>query len=423
MSTPPLSGYRVIDMTAVVAGPYATQIIADLGADVIKIESPGGDLMRGAGKGKRHADMAPIYLTINRNKRSVCLDLKRESAREVMRRLLAGADAFVTNVRPQGLRRLGFDYEGVRGVRPDIVYVHLVGFGSRGRYAGRQAYDDLVQAASGIADLLPRTERGGDPRFLPSLIADKATGLHAVYGLLAALLHRERTGEGQFVEVPMLESLVSFNLVEHLYGHVHVPPTAQWGYTRVLTPNRRPFRTKDAFIAIMPYTDEHWPLFFELAGHAQMWDRWRNASIQDRTRHIDELYATIGKVTREKTTDEWMELLDAHNIPCMRINRLEDLPDDPHLRDVEFFEPHRHPTEGDYVSMRHPVRFSRNDTPLRLHPPRLGADSAAVLDELGFGEDEIRALIADGSVGEPAAGEDDDSGFDAREREEEGGAG
>jgi crotonobetainyl-CoA:carnitine CoA-transferase CaiB-like acyl-CoA transferase len=398
----PLTGYRVIDMTTVVAGPYAMQIIADLGADVIKVEGREGDLMRGAGPTRHHADMAPIYLNLNRNKRAVALDLGHESAKRALRALIAGADAFVTNVRPQGMARLGFDEPAVRALRADIVYVHIVGFGSQGAYAGRQAYDDLVQAASGIADLIPKTERGGPPRFVPSLMADKATGLHAVYGLLAALLHRERTGEGQFVEVPMLEAVTSFNLVEHLYGHVHVPPSGQWGYTRMLTPNRRPFQTADAFIAIMPYTDKHWPLFFEVAGRAELWDRWRNADIKDRTAHVDELYATIGQVTRSRTTAEWMELLDAHNIPCMRVNRLEDLPDDPHLQQVGFFEQLEHPDEGSYTTLRHPVRFSRNQTPLRHHPPRLGADGRAVLAEIGVSDTEFDRMVEEGAVALPS---------------------
>lgn len=394
----PLSGFRVIDLTAVIAGPYATQIIADLGADMIKVEGVEGDLMRGAGPTSANPDMAPIYLSLNRNKRSVALDLKRESARKVLSKLIAGADAFITNVRPQGLARLGFDYAGVRALKPDIVYVHIVGFGAGGVYAGRQAYDDLVQAASGVADLLPKTERGGPPRFLPSLFADKATGLHAVYGLLAALLQRERTGEGQFVEVPMLESVVSFNLVEHLYGHVHVPPRGQWGYTRVLTPNRRPFATKDGFIAIMPYTDKQWPRFFELVGRAELWERWRNSSMQDRTARIDELYATIGELTQERTSAEWMELLDKNDIPCMRVNRLDDLPDDPHLAQVGFFEEREHPSEGRYTSLRHPVRFSAAETPFRHHPPRLGADGRELLAELGIEGAELQQMLDEGAL-------------------------
>jgi crotonobetainyl-CoA:carnitine CoA-transferase CaiB-like acyl-CoA transferase len=399
----PLHGYRIVDMTGVIAGPYATQILGDLGADVIKVEGKDGDLMRGAGPFRRHKDMATLYVSINRNKRSIALDLKQASAKRAMHKLVASADAFVTNVRPQGMARLGLDYESLRAAAPKIVYAHLLGFGSGGPYAGRQAYDDLVQAASGMADLLPKTERGGEPRFLPSLFADKVTGLHLVYALIAALLHRERTGEGQLVEVPMLEAVATFNLVEHLYGHLHVPPTGQWGYTRVLTPNRRPFKTKDAFIAIMPYTDQHWPKFFELAGVPELWERWRNASLADRTRHIDELYATIGQVTQSRTTAEWMELLDRHDIPCMRINRLEELQDDPHLRAVGLFEEREHPDEGPYLTLKHPVRFSANDTPLRQHAPRLGADGRELLAEVGLARSEIDGMLAEGALVLPAS--------------------
>ena len=216
----------------------------------------------------------------------------------------------------------------------------------------------------------------------------------------AALFHRERTGVGQFVEVPMLESVTSFALVEHLYGHTHVPPNGPWGYTRVLTPNRKPFATKDGFIAIMPYTDQQWPRFFEVAGQPELWAKWRGASRQDRNRAIDELYAMIGSVTQTRTTDEWMTVLDAHDIPCMRVNRLDDLTIDPHLQASDFFQQHTHPTEGPYVSPRHPVRFAAHDTTLRLHPPRLGADAASVLTELGL-QDELDELVACGALALP----------------------
>jgi crotonobetainyl-CoA:carnitine CoA-transferase CaiB-like acyl-CoA transferase len=238
---------------------------------------------------------------------------------------------------------------------------------------------------------------------VPSLLADKTAGLHTVYAVLAALYHRERTGAGQHIEIPMFEVMVSFNLAEHLYGHVHQPPSGQWGYTRVLTPNRRPFRTRDGYIAIMPYRDEHWPRFFELAGHPDKWSRWRHASFQDRTRHIDELYALVGSVTSDRTTDEWMGLLGDANIPCMRVNRLEDLPDDPHLQQVGLFESRDHPTEGPYRSIRHPVQFGAHDTPVRHEPPRYGGDSRALLEELGLESSEVDELVASGTVREPDA--------------------
>lgn len=398
----PLDGYRIVDLTTVIAGPYATQVLGDLGADVVKVESPAApDPMRHAGAGARHTDMGPIYLTLNRNKRSLSLDLKQAAAKDAMRALIASADALVTNVRPQGLARLGFDYAGARACREDIVYVHLVGFGSGGPYAGRPAYDDLVQAAAGLSDLLPKTDPSLSPAFLPGLIADKVTGLHAVYALLAALLQRERTGEGQFVEVPMLEATTTFNLAEHLFGHTHVPPTDQWGYRRVLSPHRKPYRTKDHYIAVMPYNEGQWRLFFELAGHPERWAPFAGASMQARTANIDALYGQVAAVTPERTTEAWLALLSPHQIPCMRVNRLEDLPSDPHLQAVGLFEQRTHPDEGEYINLKPPVHFDGANTDLRRHPPRMGADSRAVLEELGLSQVQIEALRVSGAVIEP----------------------
>lgn len=400
----PLAGIRIVDATNVVAGPYATQILADLGADVIKIEGAEGDPMRGAGPSPA-GDMAPLYVSLNRNKRSVALDLAKDGAKDALRRLLRTADVFITNVRPQGIARLGFDYEAVRAVKPDIVYVHVVGFFAEGPYAGRPAYDDLIQAASGMADLWPKTERRGPPRFMPTLVCDKAVGLHAVYGLLAALFHRERTGQGQFVEVPMFEASVSFNLAEHLYGHAYEPPVAEWGYTRILTTNRRPFETKDSYIAVLPYSEGQWAAFFEVAGRPDIWDRWRGRSFAERTAAMDELYGALATLARERTTEEWMRVLDAAGVPCMRVNRFEDLDSDPHLAAVGMFEVREHPSPGvgSYRTLRHPVRFSASPTPVRLDPPRLGADGRDLLHDVGLDDAAIDALVADGSLVEPPA--------------------
>ena len=407
-SNGPLSGVKILDMTSVVLGPYATQLLADMGAETIKVETPIGDLMRTAGPSP-HGDMGPIFLTLNRNKKSVVLDLTKDEAKAVFRKMLAECDIFMTNVRPDGLKRLGFGYDEVAKIKEDIVYVHAVGFGEDGPYAGRQAYDDLVQGAAGLADLIPRASNEiDDPRFLPSIVADKATGLHMVYATLAALFHHQRTGEGQFVEVPMMESLVGFNLAEHFYGHAYDPPVGQWGYTRVLTPNRKPFKSKDGYIGIVPYTDKHWPLFFDLAGHPEMWDKWRNASFEDRTKYIDELYGMIGQVTQEKTTQEWMELLDANDIPCMRINQLPDLQNDPHLKAVKFFEPRKHPTEGNYFTTKHPVKFYKTPAKFRDHPSRLGGDAREVLRDYGYTAEQIEAMIEAGSVGRPRQETDKD---------------
>ena len=273
-ATGPLAGIRIVDMTSVVFGAYATQILADQGADVIKVEFPGGrrggggDIMRWTGHGQPDGpdDLGPIYMTINRNKRSVLLDLREPADAEALRKLVATADVFAASVRYDGLTRLGLDYDGVKAIRPDIVYAHAAGYGSDGPYAGEPAYDDLIQAASGLADLLPRVDGDPTPRLLPSLVADKVSGLFMAQAITAALLHRQRTGEGQFVEVPMMECLTSFNLAEHFFGHVYDPPTGQWGYSRVVNPERKPFATKDGHIGLLPYTDKQWEQFFAAAG-------------------------------------------------------------------------------------------------------------------------------------------------------------
>ena len=403
----PLAGIRLIDMTGVLLGPYATQILGDLGADIIKVEAPDGDILRwGVPPTDRniHPDMGPIYLTVNRNKRSVVLDLQKEGGREAMRRLLKSADAFMTNVRGAGLARLGFDYEGAKAIKPDLVYVHCVGFAEGGAYAGRQAYDDLVQAASGITDLMPRVDGDPTPRMLPSLVADKATGLHAVYATLAALFHRERTGEGQYVEVPMMEAMVSFTMAEHLFGAVYDGEAGLdegYGYPRVMTRNRRPYPTKDGYIAILPYRDRDWPTFFEIAGRRDLWDAFPHKDYAARTRHTEELYGLIGSVTPELTTDDWLEKLTAANIPAMKVNRLSDLMDDPHMQSVGFFERRDHPTEGPYTAMAHPVNFKGTPASIRTDAPRLGADGRAAMAELGFDEDDVRALEEEGALGLP----------------------
>lgn len=405
--TGPLAGVRIIDCTSVVLGAYATQILGDLGADVIKIESPsgegspGGDILRWGGKSPVGPGMGPLYMTYNRNKRSVLLDLKDEAARKALMTLIEGADVFASNIRYAGMERLGIDYESVRKVNPGIVYVHAAGFGSDGAYAGLQAYDDLIQAASGGADLLPRVNaRAGledehfrRPAYLPSLVADKTTGLHMVYAVLAALFHKQRTGEGQFVEVPMLECFTSFTMSENLYGHCFEPPVGGYGYSRVLNPNRRPFRTKDGYLAIVPYSDRQWDDFFALGGRPGLLQQdARFNSYTKRTENVLALYEIVEEVAQTRTTEEWIALLKEKNIPAMRVNRLDDVTSDPHLTSIGFFERHEHPSEGTYVAMKHPVAFDKSPAAHRHHPPTLGGDTEAVLREAGLSEAEIAAL-------------------------------
>ena len=392
-ATGPLKGVRILDMTSVVFGAYATQMLGDMGADVIKVEFPGGrrggggDIMRWAGHPPQGApeDLGPIFMTINRNKRSVLLDLKDESAAEALRALVATCDVFAASVRYDGLTRLGFDYEAVKAIRPDIVYAHGAGYGADGPYAGEPAYDDLIQSASGLADLMPRVDGDPTPRLLPTLVADKVSGLFMTQAILAALFHRQKTGEGQFVEVPMLECITSFTLAEHFFGHVYDPPTGPWGYTRVTNPQRKPFPTKDGHIGLLPYTDAQWDQFFAAAGLAETFGKDpRFSDYKTRARHVRELYQLVDDVTPSRTTQEWLDLLKPLQIPVTKLNRLDQLPDDPHLSAVGLFERYEHPEAGPYVSIRPPVAFSATPGNIRRHPPRLGEHTKEILAELGI---------------------------------------
>lgn len=384
-ATGPLAGMRILDLTSVVFGAYATQILADQGCEVIKIEDGSGDVMRWPGSVPEGApdDLGPIFLTINRNKRSVQLDLKSEEAKPLLRKLIASCDVFAASVRYDGLARLGLAYEDVAAIRPDVIYAHAAGYGSDGPYAGEPAYDDLIQAASGLADVLPRTDGNPTLRILPTLVADKVAGLFMAQAITAALLHRQKTGEGQFVEVPMLECLTSFTLVEHLFDHAFEPPTGQWSYPRVTNPHRKPFPTKDGYIGLLPYTDKNWRDFWAAAGcEATHGADPRFATLASRARHIHELYALVDAITITRTTDEWLALLKPLAIPVQRTNRLDDLESDPHLAAVGLFQTYDHPHLGPYKALRPPVKFSKTPANIRRHPPRLGEHTDEVRFEM-----------------------------------------
>ena len=384
--TGPLAGVKIIDMSSVVLGPFATLIFGDLGADVIKIEAgqkgKSGDMMRYAGASPT-GDLGPIYTSLNRNKRSVQLDAKTEDGKAAIIAMLKEADVFFHNVRLAGMGRLGLDYESVIGINPGIVYVHCAGFGAGGPYEKRQAYDDLIQGASGF-EALNAMRSGGAPEYAPSLVAGKTVGLYATYATLAALYHKQKTGEGQFVSVPMLESFTFFNLVENLYGETFLPGNGKLAYTRSINANRKPYKTKDGYIGLVPYSDKQWELFFEMGGKSGVFEDPRFSSYSARTENITELYAIIGEVALLKTTDEWLSLLDEANIPAMRYNQMDDVLADPHLAAVDFFQTRNHPDAGDYRSMKHPVEFSATPADVAIDPPRLGADTETVLASLGL---------------------------------------
>ncbi len=392
-ATGPLAGVRILDLSTVVLGPYATQILGDLGADIIKVENGAGDIMRHAGPSPESAPgMGAIYMGCNRNKRSVLVDLKTAEGKDVLRKLAAASDVFFTNVRMDGLKRLGFGYEAVRALREDIIYVHCAGYGAGGPNEGKPAYDDLIQAGSGVADLLAIRE-GGPPKYMPTLIADKVSGLHAAYATLGGLFARERTGKGQFIEAPMLEAFTAFTMVENLYGHTFVPPLTHMAYTRSSSPNRKPYATKDGFIGVLPYSDAQWETFFDLGGKpGVMTQDPRFSTYKARTANINALYELVAEVAATKTTAEWLELLGKADIPAMKCNTLREAIDDPHLRVTGFVHERDHPAVGRYVAMQHPVKFSETPAQIRIEPPLLGEHTREVLEELGYSASEAERL-------------------------------
>jgi crotonobetainyl-CoA:carnitine CoA-transferase CaiB-like acyl-CoA transferase len=316
MSQGMLEGIRIIDMSSVVFGPYATQMLADLGADVIKVETPQGDQMRVGGKPARTRLMGPVHITLNRGKRSVVLDLKDAADAEMMRALLKGANVFIHNVRGRAIAQLGFDYEAVRALNPEIIYVHCVGFGGGGPYSDLQAYDDVIQAATGAATLAGRVDGDPRPRYIPSLIADKVAGLYGAQAVLAALVHYLRTGRGQFVEAPMFEAFAHFILEEHLFGATFVPPITPAGYPRQLDPARQPFPTSDGYISIVPYTDPNLIEVFHVLGRPEVIEDARFATPRDRAVNITELYAIMAELTPGRSTADWLAALRQARVIC-----------------------------------------------------------------------------------------------------------
>lgn len=380
----PLHGVTIIDLTSFIFGPYATQTLGDLGAEIIKVEAPEGDKQRFGLKQNKSKNMGSTFMMLNRNKKSVTLDLKVEADREKLRALVPTAQVFIHNVRTSAMNQLGFGYEQVSAINPSMVYVHLVGFGSEGPYGGRQAFDDLVQAASGGADMLLDNNGESTMRMFPSYIADKVSGLHALYATLAALFHRERTGEGQFVEVPMLESYTSFLMVEHLYGASFEPSVGHVGSTPALAPDRAAFRTKDGWIATMPSGKEGANNFMKLGGVPDFYNSEEFVTAKTSKEKVALYNAAMRRAAAMHTTAEWMELGEQHRIPIMRANTLDGVLDDPHLKAVGFFEVLPHETEGHWRSMKPPIKFSKTPASVRSNPRPTGADTDAVLSKAGI---------------------------------------
>lgn len=363
----PLSGIKIVDLSTVVFGPLATMILADLGAEVIKIESPGrGDVMRFAGESPT-GDLGPIFTALNRNKTSLVLDLNTIEGQTELKTLLCDADVFLHNIRMRGAQRLGLDFESVRKLRSDIIYVHCAGFGSDGPYAGAPAYDDLIQAAAGYAALAAHGDTE-EPKYAPSLIADKTSGLFAAYSTLAALYDRQRSGRGQFVEVPMFECFTFFNMIENLYGRTYEECPGEMSYPRAVAPSRKPYRTRDGYIGLVPYSTAQWEAFFAVAGQPEVMSDPRFAEYKQRTKSIEELYSIVAEIVAKRSSAEWLDLLRKVDIPVARYNTLDDVLRDPHLEAVSMFQQRQHPTAGEYLSVRHPVRFSAHELSVRSDP-------------------------------------------------------
>lgn len=371
----PLNDIRVIDLTTVAMGPLASQWLGDFGADVIKIEAPGGDSTRHTGPSVEPG-MAAMFLGANRNKRSVVLDLKLGADRDALARLIDGADVFLHNIRPQKLAKLGLEPERLTARNPRLVYAGLHGFGEAGPYGGLPAYDDVIQGLSGCADLMRL--QGGEPRYFPTITADKTTGLIAAMAILAALTGRASSGRGTVVEVPMFECMVGFNLVEHLYGAQFEPPRGEMGYPRVLSDERRPFRTADGYICMLPYTDAHWRAFFTAAGAPTHASDPRFIDITARTANVDALYALAAELISKQSTGYWLEVCERIAVPASPVLTLEEVVQDRHLKAVGFLSTLWDPALGALRVPGVPILFDGARPPIRM-PPRLGEHNAEVL--------------------------------------------
>jgi crotonobetainyl-CoA:carnitine CoA-transferase CaiB-like acyl-CoA transferase len=393
-ATGPLAGIRVLDLTAVVLGPFATQTLGDWGADVIKIESLEGDLARDSGL-FRNRGMASVFLQINRNKRSLALDLKSAAGKDVLRRLIPTADVLVSNVRPAGMARLGFGHDACAALNPRLIYAVATGFGQDGPWRARPAFDEIIQAASGFASAMGSDDQ---PQFVPSLAADKLTGMALVSAVCAALFQRERSGRGQLVEVPMMETLTAFNSVEMMGGMSFEPSLGEPGYNRMR--HRRPARTRDGWITMLPYSAANWCAFFEAVGRPELVEELGVDDPVRRGRNIDQIYAKMREIALDRTTAEWEELLLRIDVPHTAFTRMAEVAEQPHLKAVEMFPVMQHPTEGAIRVAKPPTRFADTPASIRRQVPRLGEHTAEILRELGYTDADIAALTAGKAAGQ-----------------------
>ncbi len=390
----PLEGVRILDVTMVGYGPYAAQMLGDYGAEVIKVESREGDITRGISP-FRNRGMGHFHLMINRNKRCIVLDLKSPKGREALLRLVGQSDALLCSVRPAAMDRLGLGYEDCRKVNPNIVYVALVGFGQDGPYAERPAYDDIIQGVSGMAAM--QGVRGGEPKFVNASICDKICSQFAVHATLAALLGRERGGAGQLVEVPMFESMIGFNLIEHHSGRTFEPPLGPAGYERSFVEYRRPYATADGHVCALPYNTKQWRSFFKMMGREDMIDDPRVTDTKLRSEKIGELYELVAELVGDWKTEDLLAALEEADVPNGPATKFDDLEDDPHVQAVDFFQIHDHPTEGRIRLTRPSAKFSETPSEIRTLPGHLGEHSVEILREAGYSDTDIAEMLDEGT--------------------------
>jgi len=392
----PLDGVRILDLTTVVMGPYATQILADYGADVIKLEPPEGDVMRYNAPMRSRA-MGHIFMNANRNKRSVVLDLKKDAGRAACLAVARGADVLVYNIRPQAMARLKLSYDEVRAVNPRLIYVGAFGYSQRGPYAARAAYDDLIQGAAGLP-WLAKKAGAESPRYVPATLADRTVGLHVANAICAALYWREKSGRGQRVDVPMFESLLQTVLGEHLGGATYVPADGPPGYARMLAKERRPYETSDGYVCVLVYNDKQWRAFFELIGRPDLLSDPKYATQEARSRDFEGAYAMMAAEMKKRSTAEWIAAMEAADIPVQRMNSLDDVLADPHLAAIDYFHQVDHPSEGRIRVPAVPSEWSGSPPEYRRHAPRYGEHTREVLREAGLADNEIEAMIESGAA-------------------------
>jgi len=390
----PLQGIKVVDMTTVLMGPYATQMLGDYGADVIKVESLEGDVTRLIGP-TRHPGMGPVFLNTNRSKRSICLDLKKPAGREAVLRLIKSADVLVYNVRPQAMARLNLGYDVVSAINPRLIYAGVFGFGQDGPYAAKPAYDDLIQGATGLPALMAQTG-DGTPRYVPNALVDRIVGLTAVGAICASLVDRARTGRGQRVDIPMFETMAGFVMGDHMGGLTYEPPLDKGGYARHLSRDRRPYKTSDGYLSVIVYNDKQWDSFFKATGRDDLRSDPRFATFAGRAVNIDFVYGELARIFETRSTAEWIELLNKADVPVMPMHDLQGILDDEHLVATGFFPVVQHPSEGPIRSTKVSASFSETVAePVRL-APQLNEHGAEILQEIGFSREDIEAMIRDG---------------------------